>query len=448
VQGAVVAAEDVREGKAGRPGLQRERPAVVVGLQDGHRLGTARADERVPEAGDLLAHAGDLVVAAAGAAVGVQDAVPEGLGAGTGRAPAKVDDGVRAVGDGLVGPQAELPGSRRAAHRLPAARSRLLLDHPEGLILEAADRIVREGYRHGIQGAERGIVVPGAQVERPRHPVIVDGVKREAHVVGGDAAVPIHGAQGIDLELLVSDHLVRGEAVKVEFQAGVGDARGLPRQGHLGPVGVGVAPEGRAPGIVQDCEKVVALARPGGKGVPALGAIAARGIVATELVIHLPGHDVRMPGEMRGHGGDDALRVGAVGGAGGAVLAAHAEGHPAPVPGDAQDVGVGLTEPGRGRGRRGAEHGVDALGGEGVDGLVEPTEVERTLGGLHLCPGELTQAREVDAGLAHQAGVRRPAFARPLLRVIVDAIIHGPPLPRRRCLAGAAARRVRTVYRV
>src|SRR5450756_1758189 len=143
-----------RVGKAGVVALDLERPTCVVVLQHGHGGPEARTLDNLANVLQLVAHLLDFRIAPARLRVMIEDAMPVLLSAEARRPPAKVDDGVRTVRDGLVGPQADLARPRRHADHLPASRSRLLLHDPEvltaGTTPKAAHSIVAQGRGTGV----------------------------------------------------------------------------------------------------------------------------------------------------------------------------------------------------------------------------------------------------------------------------------------------------------
>jgi hypothetical protein len=147
--------------------------------------------------------------------------------------------------------------------------------------------------------------------------------------------------------------------------------------------------------------------------------------MTAELVVKLPSDNRRALGIVLSHGPHDAVRELAIDGAGGAILPAHAKGHSPAVAVDPHDLGIAGAEPGGRCGRWRAENGLDAVASQEIDGVIEPAEFVAPFFGLEQGPGELGHAHDADARLAHQARIGLPTSARPVLRIIVYAIVHG-----------------------
>ena len=108
---------------------------------------------------------------------------------------------------------------------------------------------------------------------------------------------------------------------------------------------------------------------------------------------------------------------------------------PQPVWTDTQHLRIFLRQPlGSCAGGRG-EDGVDAVGIEPVDDLIQPAEVVNALFRLQLCPGENAQAHTVDVGFPEQPDVlfQNLRLIQPLFRVIVAAVQHMGKFRGRRC---------------
>ncbi len=75
-------------------------------------------------------------------------------------------------------------------------------------------------------------------------------------------------------------------------------------------------------------------------------------------------------------------------------------------------------QPGGRPGGGGGEHGIDAGICQGGDSPLQPVEVELPGGRLQARPGEIAQARDIEAGGLHQADIVFPAGFGPLLRVV------------------------------
>ncbi len=78
-------------------------------------------------------------------------------------------------------------------------------------------------------------------------------------------------ADDLGLHAVVIDHLIRGETLKIEPVCGVGLGHGLKWQADLGEIRVVLAPERRAPGLVQSLDGAVAALQPALEGGATVG---------------------------------------------------------------------------------------------------------------------------------------------------------------------------------
>src|SRR4030042_853500 len=85
-----------------------------------------------------------------------------------------------------------------------------------------------------------------------------------------------------------------------------------------------------------------------------------------------------------------------------------------------KDVRMSPAQPGWWRGGWCAEDDLKALSRQHLDRLVQPAPGKRALSGFHGRPSELGDPDQRDAGLAHELGIYRPAFPRPLFGVVAD----------------------------
>ncbi len=220
---------------------------------------------------------------------------------------------------------------------------------------------------------------------------------------------------------------VGAEPGVVEHVGGVVERRGAPRREDVVAGRVALAPERRAPGVVERVEGVVAALQPVAEGDGAGVAVAGQ-VVAGVLVGDVPHRQRRVVGVAGGQAvgqrqGELAVqrRRRAPG-----LAAARPQGVAVAV--DREDLGVGRGEPGRRRGGGRGEVDGDAVGVQQVHDLVEPLEGVLALRRLEPGPGEDPEGHEADPRLAHQPHVVVPDGTRPLLGVVVPT--EGDPVVR------------------
>ena len=363
------------------------------------------------------------------------------------RAPAEVAHDLRAVGEGLVGPEPHRARCRDRVGRRPVHLSWLLLHHPErdvrspALGLERpAEDVVVEGDQVGVPGprvarldlvgerrllehAER-VAVPGDAVERAPERVDVV-IREEPHPVVGDGAAGRARADLGDLPLVEGDDGVRREAREVEPGAGRRLGDGTDGQLDLVERPVGHGPELGPPRFVQRVDGAVAVAQPGAEAAERGGAVRADGVVAAVLVVDLPGAHRLVAAVALGQGRGDARGLLAVALVGEVVVPARAEAADAPVGAHGEHVGHAVDEPLGGRGGRGAQHHLQPRGAEAVDRPVHPPPVEAAGIGLQQAPGELADAHPVEADALHAGGVLGPGRFGPVFGVVADAEARG-----------------------
>ena len=217
------------------------------------------------------------------------------LGAGARRAPLEEHRAVRA---------ARHVGERVAAHlarrlgqvaRLPVDRAgRVLEQQPRAAAREPAAEV--GGHRQvdvvvGVLGDQ--VVVVGDDVDLVGPAPVVDVRARGGHEVGGHRDVGRQLAQDVALEPVALEVLGRREAPEVELLGRVDGHRRAPRGGDLLPRAVALAPEGRAPGVVERVDRPVALAQPAAERLRA-GLAVARADVRAVLVVDVPQRQRRM----------------------------------------------------------------------------------------------------------------------------------------------------------
>ena len=359
------------------------------------------------------------------AAVVVHHSAVELLRAAPALAELEVLHRVGAVGHRLHGGGHVHPRLLQLGDRGPVGVAGSGLHQQEGLPLDGAHHIVPQGkVRGGLHVAlvaPLGVGVPGDHVQLVLEFEVIVLIKI-IHKVGGHRDGGVHRLHRVPLHLHKVDDLVGNEPLPVQGQAV--DA-GLPL-GHWGvdlfPVGVGVAPEGGPPLVVQVVQGAVLLPQPPAEGRLALGAVA----LAAVLVGQVPQNHPGMAGKPLGQGGVHGLHLLPVEGGGVAVVVAAAGLIPHQVGLHPADLRVLFAHP-HGLGARGrGQHGVDAVFIQIVNDLFQPVKVVHALLGLQLGPGENAHGHAVDVGLFHQADIllQDVGAVQPLVRVVVPAVEH------------------------
>lgn len=208
---------------------------------------------------------------------------------------------------------------------------------------------------------------------------------------------------------------------KSSFCEGFATVGGRGGRRDVVPLGVVLAPERRAPGLVEGVDRAVALAQPLAKRDVRGGRVVVRHGRAV-LVVDVPHDDGGVVGvALRERAGDAGDRL-AVGGRRRRHHAAGSEAEFRALRGLHPRLRVGGEEPRGGRRGGRAEVDRDAVVVQQSEDLVEPREVEFALAHLDEAPREHADADEVHARLAHQPHVVAPRVARPLLGVVVAAV--------------------------
>ena len=256
---------------AGGQAVHAERPPGVRVVQDARRRRGTRRPRHLAEPGDRPAPScADL---AEGPAVGsgVRRASPSG----TSRRPArdcrhwKKQTAVRAPrhvrracpGADVAGVLGEVHGRRQLT-----ALARLLHQHPGPPPAQRAGQVGGEcavvaaprvaGFGVVVDGDDVLLAGPAPQVDRP-------GPASMKLVVTGRCGVrrTMSAARGRH-----ASELVGGEAREVQHLGGVAHVLRAARRQDLLPGGVALAPEGRAPGLVEGVQGAVPLAQPAPEG--------------------------------------------------------------------------------------------------------------------------------------------------------------------------------------
>jgi hypothetical protein len=193
------------------------------------------------------------------------------------------------------------------------------------------------------------------------------------------------------------------------------------REWNLLPGGVALAPEDRAPGLVQRRQIAIALLQPAPKTAQADLPPGARRIVIAKLIVRLPAHHRRVLPIARGHRGRDAPRVRAIDLRGRLVVPPRAKlPHPSFAI-DRQDLRVRRHQPGRRRRCRRTEHHLQPLRRQHLDRRIEPFPIKYLQLRLDHRPGKLRQPHITQPQRTHLPRIPWPPLSRPLFRVEADA---------------------------
>ena len=144
-----------------------------------------------------------------------------------------------------------------------------------------------------------------------------------------------------------------------------------------------------------------------------------------QLVVHLPGEDHLLIPVMPCQSRDNLFAVATVDGAAEAVDVPAAEGSGRTSFKLGENVGVLMNEPGRRRGRGGAEDHPQSHAFCHGDDAIKEGEIICPFPGLHAVPGKFADADDVAAQLHHALKIRFQHGFRPLLGIVVYAKYHG-----------------------
>ncbi len=143
--------------------------------------------------------------------------------------------------------------------------------------------------------------------------------------------------------------------------------------------------------------------------------------MAAIFVVGLPGGDMRIVAVALGDKLHDPVALLAKALVRKAVVAAGTELAGIAVGIDGDHVRMLVDNPARRRCGRCAEHDLQPGTAQGLDGPVQPLEVQVTGARLEARPGEFTDADPCQPGLGHPAGISFPDFFRPVFRIIAGA---------------------------
>jgi len=223
-------------------------------------------------------------------------------------------------------------------------------------------------------------------------------------VVTGTGREPV---QDIPLGDVLGKERVGLETSVVQHLRGVAEGRGMPGRQDVLPVDVALAPERRAPRLVESLEVAVAVHQPVaermGAGVAVAGCVVAAVLVRDvphgqgRMVVvagrHLLGQPGRVTGEDRRAGTPRLPR---------------SRPQPVTLAVHRQRLGMRMAEPARRGCRPRREIDGDAGPLETPEDVVQPVELERAVLGFQPGPGEDRDADEGDARSAHERDVLVP----------------------------------------
>ena len=358
------------------------------------------------------------------------------------RAPAKVHNRLRPMGQGLIGPQAHLPRLRRVAQGLPAAGTTLLFHDPKVLVLDAAHQVVRHGNIVLIASSPHvvRIAIPGNKVQVLPQIKIIQLVEVPHEIVcNGPVGIL---AQNLQLHFLKSHHRVGLIPPVIQKQTGImrvrrsanplpsadlckAVRRSVPGDDHLFKALVGLAPEVRSPGCIHRLYGAILLFQPFPKAGQASIAIAMR----IKFIINLPGDHVGILPVMFCHGFHQPPHVPVIHLIAGAVVPPGSKALAQAVQIHRIYFGVLVHQP---LGRRGcgrAQHGGYAVLSQQSDGFVQPGKIEFSFPRFQQGPGKFAHTHNVDMGGRHHFRIRLPSLSGPVLRIIIHAKIHLYPSP-------------------
>ena len=187
----------------------------------------------------------------------------------------KVLHGIRAVRHGLHACRQMHAGALQPGHRRPVCGAGRALHQQEGLLFEGAHHIMPKGKRNClipvIPCLPLGIAVPGNDIQVVLEFEIV--IFREViHEIGGDRQLRSFCTYRLTLFPHEIHHLICGETLPIQPKA-VGTPFPIGhRRVDLFPAGIGMAPEGCPPLLVQLLQRTVFLLQPAPKGFLAQGA--------------------------------------------------------------------------------------------------------------------------------------------------------------------------------
>jgi len=331
------------------------------------------------------------------------------------------------VADGVELFEPVLVGALEWVARLPVGcarrgfhdEKRLAVLHRAVLVV-AHRNFAQDQPEIGLRSPRR-INVVGDEIADFRHFPVIEPFK-EAHHIGGGRDVRGELLHRVDFELHEVAALNGGEPHPVERVA----LRAAPG-GDLIPVGVGMAPEGVAPGAVEGFERSVTLLQPFAELRNAEVAMAAPAVFVGDVpggeggVVAVAFRQLRV----------DLCELLPIDGGAPAMIVPPMIGFPEPVFIHPADFRMRLCQPGGFRAARRGEDDVKLMLGHAVHDPVEPVEMINAGSRLERGPTEDSDGKRVASGFFHQLEVAVDDLrgVEPLIRVIISAVEHFHRVP-------------------
>ena len=218
--------------------------------------------------------------------------------------PLEVLHTVASAGDGLKGRQFMKPRPFLGIHSLPVDDGGSAFHHQEGRFFEASHHGMPGRRTHGhiyliLLTVPFRIVVPGYDAELRGKTEIIQGLEVFHHIGGyGQYAVFQDCSDFLHAEVL---DLMAHKTFPVQIQAMQPAFPIWHRAVDLGPVRIGMAPEGSPPGMVQIIQRLVLFLQPFPEGLLALRTMTGCiGSVSAVFIGDMPQDNARMISQMPG----------------------------------------------------------------------------------------------------------------------------------------------------
>ena len=190
-----------------------------------------------------------------------------------------------------------------------------------------------------------------------------------------------------------------------------------PRESYLIKGAVALAPEIETPAMVElrYCSEL--LPQPPLESLHTGRAVAV-GILRHQLVVNLVADDMGIVPVVISHRLGDVFAQSAIARAIHAVVASSSELAPPSIGMELVDVRVLVHDPLRGRGRRSAQQGTNAMLSKRFHRMVEPREVKSALLLFHPDPGKLGHSYQSHPRLLHQLRIFQDTFRRNVFGIV------------------------------
>ena len=319
-------------------------------------------------------------------------------------------------------------GALQGIHLFPVHKGRRAFHQKEGRLFQAPHQRVAGCRPHGRPTVVRlpvplRIGIPGNDIQLLRKFEIVEGLEKLHHVDGHRLiAVFAHRADLRSAEIL---HLIAHEALPVQIQAVKAVFPVRDRTVDLIPGGIGMAPEGGPPGMVQILQRFIFFPEPFPEGLLAELAVAfSAQPVSAVLVGNMPQDHSGMTAQPPGKLPVDLLHLSAHQRGCGAEIMPPAGKVPHAVRSHLAHLVVLLHEPLGHRAAGRGENGINAVFIKPVNDPSQPAEMILALCRFQLRPGKNAQGNAVYMGLLHQPDVflQHPGAVQPLIRIVVSSV--------------------------